>query len=74
MNLRLECGECHMTEDFQGEKYDDAAELANVEGWRHLCSSPIGTHTCSVLTYLCAKCFAAMQFRLAPPTLTMSQS
>jgi hypothetical protein len=74
MNLKLECGECHKTEDFEGEKFDDCSELANTEGWRHLSSTPIGRLTSSALSYLCPRCFGALQFKLAPPTLTMSQS
>lgn len=72
--LKLTCGSCKTQGIWEGEHFEEAAAKAHEEGWFYLTFSPIGKLTRTKLADLCPKCFGAMQYRLAPPTLTMSQS
>jgi hypothetical protein len=67
--LTLTCTICRKSQVFDASDNYGASE-AQVEGWMQLDSREYGTNTPSLLATLCPRCFADLQFRYAPSTLS----
>lgn len=73
-SLTLVCGDCKRRQTFEGSTFEQCAIDAHTEGWVYLSFSPIGQMVRTRLADLCPKCFAEIQYRLEPSTLTMGAS
>ena len=71
MTITLTCSDCNYQETFGAESALDGLISAHVEGWMKLGSAAPSSDIYSPLAHLCARCFAALQFRMKPPLVTL---